>query len=178
MRALVISVLLISSMFVSCDFVLKDNKSQNEPPTVLADGGKTIVGEEDEHGCTYSAAYRWSKLRKGCIRPFEEGFRLNPIEEDSVLHEQIIDEENDIDENQVSCFVIVSEDKKFAEIFLPNELKSILLEEKNISGLYSNEGWELDTREDMVLKEKGETVFSAAKTIEMNIISPDQELTE
>jgi hypothetical protein len=79
-----------------------------------------------------------------------------------------------LEDNDVSCFVIIGKNKKEAEIFLPNKLKSIVLEQKNMQGLYSNEGWELDTRQDLVLKQTGQIKFTAAKTIELMLINPDQ----
>lgn len=156
-------------LFVSCDYILKEKKDNESIDMILTDGGKTIVGEEDEFGCAYSAGYRWSVLKSDCIRIFEHGFRLNPI-----LLEDNNQEENELEDNDVSCFVIVEKDKKRAEIFLPNQIKSIVLEQKNLKGLYSNDGWELDTRKDWVLKYTGAVKFAAAKTIELPLINPDQ----
>ncbi|MDR0229191.1 MAG: hypothetical protein LBI72_09030 [Flavobacteriaceae bacterium] len=174
-RKLVAYGLILFSLFTltSCDFILKDRKSSKDKGTIYTDGGKSIVGEEDEHGCTYSAGYRWSLLKQDCIRVFEEGFRLNPL-----TLEEGDDEENELEDNEVSCFVIFEKGEKKAEIFLPNNLKSIVLENKNIKGVYSNDGWELDTRSKFVLKRKGEIAFTAAKAVELKVINSDQMIEE
>lgn len=157
----------------SCDFILKSKDVQDDKGTIYTSGGKAIAGEEDEHGCTYTAGYRWSDLNRDCIRVFEIGFRLNPI-----ALEEGNSEENELEDNDVSCFVIFNHEDNKAEIFLPNKLKSIVLENKNIQGLYSNDGWELDTRKKMTLKKKDVLVFTAAKAIEIKIINPDQIIEE
>ncbi|MEC4113788.1 hypothetical protein [Myroides pelagicus] len=178
MRIVLGFLFLVSFSLVSCDFINKKQNDEQESSVVFTNGSRTIVGEEDEDGCAYSAAYRWSKIKKDCIRPYEHGFRLNPIEVNQ-SSDSVIAEANDIDENQVSCFIVLSDDKQLAEVFLPDtEKQSILLEVKNLAGVYSNEGWELDTRRDMMLRYKDEPMFVSAKTIELNIISSDQGLEE
>ncbi|MDR2221600.1 MAG: hypothetical protein LBE34_02560 [Flavobacteriaceae bacterium] len=157
----------------SCDFILKDRKSAKDKGTIYTDGGKAIVGEEDEHGCTYTAGYRWSQINQDCLRVFEVGFRLNPLS-----LEDGNEEENELEDNEVSCFVIFDKEEKKAEIFLPNNLKSIVLENKNLKGVYSNDGWELDTKNKFVLKHKGEITFAAAKAVELKVIHSDQMIEE
>lgn len=40
-----------------------------------------LVGaDRDEHGCIGSAGYQWSALAGQCVRLFEQGIRLNPID--------------------------------------------------------------------------------------------------
>src|SRR5699024_11716593 len=41
-----------------------------------------IGSDKDQHGCKGSAGYTWSQLREDCIRIFEEGETLLPIEVD------------------------------------------------------------------------------------------------
>lgn len=160
--------LLLSVCFVSCDFVLKDKKGETEKEkTVQTDGGTTVVGEEDGFGCAYTAGYRYSYLLADCIRVFEKGFRLNPIEEEGVL-------ENDLENNEVSCFVLFSKDGKEAEIFLPQQEKSIVLGSDKTKTLYFKEGWQLNVEKGMVLKFKDEIKFTAAKTIDLQLINSDQ----
>ena len=36
-----------------------------------------IRGNKDEHGCLTAAGYTWSELRRGCIRIFEDGVRVD-----------------------------------------------------------------------------------------------------
>lgn len=160
---------LICFFLTSCDFILKEDKSETNKEVVISNGSRTIVSEdEDEHGCAYTAGYKWSSIKKDCVRIFEKGFRLNPIglEEDSM-------EENELEDNDVSCFVLFSENKKEAEIFLPNKTGGLLLDQTKQKKLYTKDGWELETDNNLVLKYKGEVKFTAAKTIELKVINSD-----
>lgn len=168
---LLISVLLSLSL-VSCDFILKDkNATSDYNKTVSTDGGTTVVGEEDGFGCAYTAGYRYSYLLADCIRVFEQGFRLNPIEDEGNL-------ENDLENNEVSCFVLFAKDGKEAEIFLPQQEKSMVLERNTIKSIYSKDGWQLNTEKGMVLKYKDEIRFTAAKTVDLQLIHSDQVIEE
>lgn len=165
---------LLLLMFASCDFILKD-KGEPEIGTVVTDGSTEIVvleDDEESNGCAYSAGYKWSNIQEDCIRIFEKGFRLNPI---GVTGEEV--EENEMEDNDVSCFVIFSTDKKKAEIFLPNHKKGIVLDQSKDKRVYTNSGWEL-SQEKMELKNKGEVTFTAAKTIELKVINTDQPIEE
>ncbi|WP_158960447.1 hypothetical protein [Myroides fluvii] len=164
---LVLSVFLSISL-VSCDFILKDkNATSEQDKVVTTDGGTTVVGEEDGFGCAYTAGYRYSYLLADCIRVFEQGFRLNPIEEEGVL-------ENNLENNEVSCFVLLAKSGEEAEIFLPQQEKSIVLAGDKTKSIYSKEGWQLSIEKGMVLKYKDEIKFTAAKTIDLQLIHPDQ----
>ncbi|MBB1139101.1 hypothetical protein [Myroides sp. WP-1] len=164
---LVLGVLLAVSL-VSCDFILKDNKHKSErDKTVATDGGTTVIGDEDGYGCAYSAGYRYSYLLTDCVRVFEVGFRLNPIEDEG-------SQENDLENNEVSCFALFSKDGKEAEIFLPQQEKSIVLESDKTKTIYLKDGWQLNVEKGMVLKFKDEIKFTAAKTIDLQLINSDQ----
>jgi len=160
--------LLLAVSLVSCDFILKDKQDKSEQDkAVTTNGGNKIVGEEDGFGCAYSAGYRYSYLKEDCIRVFEEGFRLNPVEEEGSL-------ENDLENNEVSCFILFSQDRKQAELFLPKEEKSILLDSDKTKNSYLKDGWQLNVDKGMVLMFKGEIKFTAAKTIDLQLIHSDQ----
>ena len=74
----------------------------------------TIVGaDQDEHGCLASAGFTWSKMYKDCVRSFT-GLQLNPVD-----HPQSDDE-------TLCAYVLFSEDKNKAELFIPNS-ESIIL---------------------------------------------------
>lgn len=166
---------LLLLMFTSCDYILKDSNGETEKGMAITDGSTEIVVLEDDgqgNGCALSAGYRWSDLENDCIRIFEKGFRLNPIGlEGGDL------EENELEDNDVSCFVIFSKDKKKAEIYLPNQKKGIVLDQSKDKSAYINSGWEL-SKERMELKSKGELMYTAAKTIELRIINSDQPIEE
>ena len=76
--------------------------------------GVLIGGSQDEHGCLIAAGYTWSSLQGTCVRLFETAIRL-----DTVIN----------GDETLSAFIILSEDKKSAELFLPNEKGSIILEQ-------------------------------------------------
>ncbi|MDM1406994.1 hypothetical protein [Myroides sp. DF42-4-2] len=169
--ALVVGILLSVSL-VSCDFILKDRKSnETQDKSIVTDGGKTVVGEEDGFGCAYTAGYRYSYLSEDCIRVFEVGFRLNPIDDDANAGSDL---ENDLENNEVSCFVLFAKDGKEAEIFLPQKEKSIVLTSDRTKTIYLNEGWSLNVENGMVLKYKDQIKFTAAKTIDLQLIHSDQ----
>ena len=50
-----------------------DTTLPKETPTMVG-------GDRDEHNCIGSAGYQWSELRKECLRLFEKGVRLNPVD--------------------------------------------------------------------------------------------------
>lgn len=160
---------LLCFFLTSCDFILKEDKNETNKEVTISNGSRTIVAQdEDEHGCAYTAGYKWSSIKKDCVRIFEKGFRLNPIG----LDDESL-EENELEDNDVSCFVLFSENKKEAEIFLPNKTSGLLLDQSKQKKLYTKDGWELETDNNLVLKYKGEVKFTAAKTVELKIINSD-----
>ncbi len=164
--------ILLALLLTSCDFILKDKKDLPQDKTeFITNGGKEVIGDTDKNGCTTSAGYKWSSLRKDCIRVFEEGFRLNPIED------QVGSFENELEDNDVSCFVIFSQDRKQAEVFLPLAKESIILNSDTSNKIYTNKNWKLQ-KENLLLSYQQEPKFSAAKTIEMEMIIPKNQTIE
>jgi len=102
------------------DDAMKENKSEIE----------LIGADEDSHGCKRSAGYTWSQLRGDCIRIFEEGLTLLPVE----MNES---------EAVYAAFVLYSEDKTEVELFLPSEKESILLQ-KTKGGSYEKDVFRFD----------------------------------
>lgn len=48
--------------------------------TVNKTSDKQLVGnDKDKNNCIGSAGYQWSELEKKCLRPFEEGIKLNAV---------------------------------------------------------------------------------------------------
>lgn len=169
MRTTVFLVVLGSLLLSSCDFMLKKDTFIEEEEAVLLKEETNFEGMEDSENCAYESGYRWSVLRSDCIRIFAEGFRLNPIE----LREGS-PEENELEDNDVSCFVIFDKAKNKAEFFLPNTSSSLVLQASKTKELFSQDGWELDVRGDMKLSYKGELRYTAAKTIELKVISTNE----
>src|SRR5690606_25507703 len=65
-----------------------------------------IGGDKDEHGCLVAAGETWSELKQSCVQIFDIAQRLNPV--------NIAD-----GEAVISAFVLLSDDRSKAELFLP-----------------------------------------------------------
>ncbi|AWH85929.1 hypothetical protein HYN59_12795 [Flavobacterium album] len=155
-KLLLISVLVFS--FSSCDFVLKD---RSDDKTEVKTDGKVELGTvTDEKGCVTSAGYKWSELRNQCVRPFEEGYRLNSIDE---LQGESIAK---------SAFVIFEDDGDRAELFLPDSSKSIMLK-KGKADAYTNGPWKLHLKKGYKLQKGSELLFAGAE-IQENQITGDE----
>lgn len=73
-----------------------------------------IVGNDrDTHGCIGSAGYTWSALKNKCIRVFEDGMRLNPIQPQGSA--------------VISAFIVMEAGKNEVELFLPDQKTPTLL---------------------------------------------------
>lgn len=70
-----------------------------------------VGGDRDAHGCIGSAGYTYSKIKKDCIRTFEQKIKLSEVASNG---------------NRMAA-VIFSKDMKQAEIFLYNENESVIL---------------------------------------------------
>lgn len=143
----------------SCDYILKKDKEAEPEPV---SGNKVINGpDKDANGCVTSAGYHWSQLVKDCVRPVEDGYRLNSIEK--------IEDESPVQ----SAFVIFSEDKDKAELYLPNVPNSVLLE-KDGSNVYKNGIWSLHSDNGYSLKKNGKLLFVGAEPVKEGQITGDE----
>lgn len=153
-----------AALFVSsCDQILKDRK--RDEVDVNTTGKNVVLGTvKDAHGCVTSAGYRWSKLRKDCIRPIEEGYRLNTIDELK-------------DESAVtSAFVVFEADGgDKAELFLPETDDPILLERDGKNAPYKNKHWLLEQQKKYSLKKDGQLLYAGAEIPEGQITGDDRE---
>lgn len=106
---------------------------------------KAVGGEKDNHGCISATGETWSELRQTCLRVFEEGLRLDPIQTEG--------------EAIISAFVIFNKDQSKVEVFLPQEdVTSIILDKKAIDN-YENDIYKFDAKE-VVLYIKGEKQYA------------------
>lgn len=84
-------------------------KRQQSTSTEAQDTLVQVGNDRDEHGCIASAGYVWSEVRKDCIRPFEEGVRMEST-----------------DQENLSLFLVFSQDSSKVELFFsdgrPNEI--------------------------------------------------------
>jgi hypothetical protein len=130
-----------------------------KPNLVKADTPKVekpqMVGNDrDEHNCIGSAGYQWSEVKKECIRLFEKGIRLEP--KAANLNQTL---------SAFAVFKSATEQAQ-AEIFIPNEKKSILLaqDKKSATGLWKNDVYQLLQLKGMYLLEdaKGTVLYQGA----------------
>ena len=144
----------------SCDFMLKDRKDDNVE--VKTNENVVLGAVKDENGCVSSAGYKWSLINKACIRPFEEGYRLNSIEklEGGSMAK--------------SAFVVFEEDGDRAELFLPDNPKSILLKREKKDGPYTNGHWVLQPGNGYSLKKDGIPLYAGAAIEEGQITGDDK----
>lgn len=170
MKKIVYFLPLVAMSLFSCDFILKqDSNMVNTAFTIGQDLEANL--EADPTKCAPEQGYCYSQIFEDCIRPFEIGFRLTPV--GNVTQEQI-EEENDIEQNGISCFVVVSPDKSKVEIYLPNHKKGILLN-KEQEDFYSKGDWTFEFQPTMFLSHKGIVVFKAAVTSETSIYGAKEE---
>ncbi|MDO4222423.1 MAG: hypothetical protein Q4D05_00120 [Acinetobacter sp.] len=82
-----------------------------------------IGGEKDKHGCIAAAGYSWSKLKKQCVQPFD------------IANIKFTDPKNET----LAVYVILSDDKQYAEIFSANIPANTILESRK-GGYVSADG--------------------------------------
>lgn len=144
----------------SCDFIFKDRSDED---VEVKAGDNVVLGTvKDENGCVSTAGYKWSKLGKACIRPFEEGYRLNTIEK--------LEGES----TAKSAFVVFEENGDQAELFLPDTPESILLKRDKKNGPYTNSHWILQPGNGYSLKKDGVLLYAGAAIEEAQITGDDK----
>lgn len=125
------------SIFCSIAFVACQNKNSEIEETIeeaMKENEVELLGADvDEHGCKASAGYTWSQVREDCIRVFEEGTTLLPVE---------------VEESEAvfAAFILYSEDKETMELFLPTSKESILLQ-KTENSIYEEKGYKFHEEE-------------------------------
>lgn len=109
---------------------------------------ETVGSDSDEHDCKASAGYSWSIVKNDCIRLFEEGIRLHPAQKNSGAG--------------LSAFVIFSEDKSEAEVFLPELSTSLLMlhNGEKPTTCWEKEGLRLFQKETLVLMKGDRVIFT------------------
>lgn len=123
------------------------NKSSSENTAEQTTTESTAIGgEKDEHGCLVGAGETWSELKASCVRIFDIGQRLNPVE--------VAD-----GEAVISAFVLLNDNRSKAELFLPHEDGSIILE-KGENETYQKDPFKFDATES-ALYINGKMTFKA-----------------
>lgn len=90
---------------------------------------KTILKQTDcmtdEHGCVLSMGYAWSLSKDDCIQPSKTGIRLHA--------------NGEAGSKAAPAFIVFSDNKQQAELFLPHHTSALLMERKGKEG---NQYWE------------------------------------
>ena len=152
--------LLICCSFFACDKVFKkqeDFTRANDTVPV-----ERVEGEQDAHGCIPSAGYTWSHLKQDCLRIFEEGYRLNPI--DTLSEDKVV---------LGSAFILYNEDKTKVELFISSEKEGVVLEKKDKNTFEFRQY--LFNQESFALYINNVKKYEAAKTELKNITDIDNE---
>ena len=83
--------------------------------------GQATGADRDGHDCIGSAGYQWSEARKDCIRPFEDGVKMLPTTQS--------------DTGAVyAAYIVFSADSAQAELFLPGNEKTEVLDRRDLPG--------------------------------------------
>ena len=154
-------ILLSALCFISCDFIIKKHDKEPQSSKTASDKNVVLGTDKDKNGCVTSAGYRWSKITEECIRPVEEGFRLNTVDQ--------VEGESDVN----SAFIIFEQDGNRAELFLPNNTESELLKKDTENGPYKNKHWQLQSQKGYKLKKDGKLIYVGAAAIQENQITGD-----
>ena len=112
--------------------------------TVLSKTNCTI----DSKGCLTDFGYEWSSLLNTCVIPHQKGIRLNPVEAS--------------EQQAAQAFVLFSEDQQQAELFLPDQESSLLLQREGEEGGHSwvHEPYKLFPWKGYVLQFQGNTIYA------------------
>lgn len=158
-----------SLLFSACLLLVACNKPA-EPadpalppaPTPKTEADSTLVpaahaapmvgGDVDAHGCKPSAGYSWSQVQEKCLRIFESGLRLNAMgDAESGTNEQ----------STLVAYVIFDKAQARAELFLPGEKESLVLEGRGEEGAQSWEAGEfkLIPWKGYVLQKNGQAIY-------------------
>ncbi|AWG26698.1 hypothetical protein [Flavobacterium kingsejongi] len=168
MKKIALIIIIGFSMF-SCDYILKKDTPED---TSTEDPKKVVLGiDKDENGCVGSAGYSWSVLLQKCIRPFEEGLRLNPIVTPKVVGDTI--EQIEAEETVFSAFAVFGEDQDKVEIYLPSTKGSMILERDSKDKIYKKGDWTLETSKPILLKQGGTILYRGAESIDKKEIGDD-----
>lgn len=87
----------------------------------LVEGTAVLGGDRDSHGCVGSAGYTWSEVRQSCIRLWEDGVRMKPV---------------DAQDDDADIFLILGDDQQKVELKYPSG-ESVVLDRRLLpSGEY------------------------------------------
>ena len=108
-----------------------------------------VGADKNTQGCIASAGYTYSKLKKDCIRVFEQKIQLNEVSATKSYTSIVA--------------VIFSEDKSSAELFIADEKESVLLKRTGKKGNYKrkNTVYSLTAMDQYVLKKGTKIIYKS-----------------
>ena len=98
--------------------------------------------DKDAHGCIASAGYTYSRLKKECIRTFEQKIQLKEI----------------ATKGNYTAAVLFNKDRSKAEIFLKEEKTSVILK-RTSKGIWKNAVYTLTQNKGFVLSKNKKAVY-------------------
>ena len=142
---------IVTALFLaSCDFVLlKDTDKPSLEPNEKNTAPPSLV---DEKGCATTAGYKWSAIKNKCIRPVEEGFRMNKTVETTNF------------EATKSAFVLFDDEKTTAELFFPEQTSAVTMRKKN--DFFEFKNYKLFLKPSLKVTLNDTLIYIAAKTLD------------
>ncbi len=123
-----------SALIFSCSTQQKQDSTQQ-----VTD--KMVGNDQDENGCKGSAGYQWSQLKNTCIRYFEEGIKLNPVNKTSTT---------------VAYLIVIGDKIEASAAELP---KPLVLTQQN-STTWENGQWKIEMKDGIYnLKKNGQILY-------------------
>lgn len=137
------------------ELTLKSDDGQLQLVYTPVDTTKRLGVANDVHGCNAAAGYTWSEVRGNCIRLFEEGIQFTAVAgQDTTL----------------AAYVVFAADSLKAEVFLPGQKNTPILERRSlpVGGYAWNEEDDdtLNVRQadgQWVIEQRGQILYSQAK---------------
>lgn len=158
-----IATLLMIFLIVSSCRLIDQNDDTDENAKVAATSkDSTVVNDKDENGCLASAGFVWSKVNKECVKGFS-GIQLNPTDKP------------DNQDETLSAYVLFNEDASQAEVFLPKDTASIILERGDEGKPWILNDWQLVPWKGYVLKKGAVTMFAGDGQMGKKEIETDTE---
>ncbi|WP_396149756.1 hypothetical protein [Flavobacterium sp.] len=119
--------------------------------------------DKDENGCLDGAGYFWSALNKECIKIYESAITLYPQEN-----------QNNEDETKNAYIVFAENGGNEVEVFLPNQVKSIILIRPAEGQPWQFDEWQLVPWKGFMLKKGEEILFSGDGSIGPKVTGSDK----
>ena len=138
---------LVVLSLISCKKIEQESKPDLIEKQTLLD---TILSSDmDDDGCLAAAGYVWSTLNKECIKIYESAITLYPQSN-----------QNNEDETKNAYIVFGEDGGNEAEIFLPNQEKTLLLIRPEEGQPWQFDDWQLIPWKGYILKKGEQVLFS------------------